>query len=69
MAPASIDDAELAEVEKRACPGAGACGGQFTANTMAMVLTSLGLSPMGLNDIPATASGQARRRASAAASW
>jgi dihydroxy-acid dehydratase len=49
-----IDDAELANVEKRACPGAGACGGQFTANTMAMVLTSLGLSPMGLNDITAT---------------
>ncbi|MFA6985854.1 MAG: dihydroxy-acid dehydratase [Arenimonas sp.] len=46
--------AQLADVEKRACPGAGACGGQFTANTMAMVLTSLGLSPMGLNDIGAT---------------
>lgn len=49
-----IDDAELGEIERRACPGAGACGGQFTANTMAMVLTTLGLSPMGLNDIPAT---------------
>jgi dihydroxy-acid dehydratase len=49
-----ISCAQLADVEKRACPGAGACGGQFTANTMAMVLTSLGLSPMGLNDIPAT---------------
>jgi dihydroxy-acid dehydratase len=49
-----IDDAELANVERSACPGAGACGGQFTANTMAMVLTTLGLSPMGLNDIPAT---------------
>jgi len=49
-----IDDAQLTDVEKRACPGAGACGGQFTANTMAMVLTSLGLSPMGLNDITAT---------------
>ena len=48
-----IDDAELAEVEKAACPGAGACGGQFTANTMAMVLTFLGVSPLGLNDIPA----------------
>ncbi|KFN44585.1 dihydroxy-acid dehydratase [Arenimonas oryziterrae] len=46
--------AQLAEVEKKACPGAGACGGQFTANTMAMVLTALGLSPLGLNDIPAT---------------
>src|SRR5215469_9679042 len=49
-----IDDAELTAVEKDACPGAGACGGQFTANTMAMVLQTLGLSPMGFNDIPAT---------------
>ncbi|HEY2345101.1 MAG TPA: dihydroxy-acid dehydratase [Xanthomonadaceae bacterium] len=48
-----IDDAELHAVESLACPGAGACGGQFTANTMAMVLTFLGLSPLGLNDIPA----------------
>lgn len=50
----AIDDARLAEVERKACPGAGACGGQFTANTMAMVLTALGLSPLGFNDIPAT---------------
>ncbi|MEO8746491.1 MAG: dihydroxy-acid dehydratase [Rhodanobacter sp.] len=49
-----LSDAELRAVECAACPGAGACGGQFTANTMAMVLTTLGLSPMGLNDIPAT---------------
>jgi dihydroxy-acid dehydratase len=49
-----IDDAELDDVERHACPGAGACGGQFTANTMAMVLTTLGLTPVGLNDIPAT---------------
>ncbi|WP_064747200.1 dihydroxy-acid dehydratase [Lysobacter antibioticus] len=48
-----IDDAELHRIEAHACPGAGACGGQFTANTMAMVLTFLGLSPLGLNDIPA----------------
>jgi len=48
-----IDDAELGEIERRACPGAGACGGQFTANTMAMVLTFLGLSALGDNDIPA----------------
>ena len=48
-----LDDAELHHVESRACPGAGACGGQFTANTMAMVLTFLGLSPLQLNDIPA----------------
>lgn len=44
---------KLCDVEKNACPGAGACGGQFTANTMAMVLTALGLSPLGDNDIPA----------------
>jgi dihydroxy-acid dehydratase len=48
-----IDDAQLREIETHACPGAGACGGQFTANTMAMVLSFLGLSPVGLNDIPA----------------
>jgi len=48
-----IDDAGLERVEDAACPGAGACGGQFTANTMAMALTGLGLSPMGANDVPA----------------
>lgn len=48
-----IDEAELGRVERAACPGAGACGGQFTANTMALAMTFLGLSPMGLNDIPA----------------
>ena len=45
---------ELAELENVACPGAGACGGQYTANTMALALTLLGLSPMGANDVPAT---------------
>jgi dihydroxy-acid dehydratase len=48
-----IDDAELEAIEKSACPGAGACGGQFTANTMALATTFMGLAPMGLNDIPA----------------
>ncbi len=48
-----IDAGELQVVERHACPGAGACGGQFTANTMAMVLTFLGLSPLGANDVPA----------------
>ncbi|MEP1229285.1 MAG: dihydroxy-acid dehydratase [Litorimonas sp.] len=48
-----IDDDELKAIEKAACPGAGACGGQFTANSMAMAMTFLGLSPMGANDIPA----------------
>lgn len=52
-AAGKIDDARLAEVENAACPGAGACGGQFTANTMAMALTGLGLSPVGANDVPA----------------
>ena len=49
-----IDDAELGDIERRACPGAGACGGQFTANTMAMVLSFLGLAPLYDNDVPAT---------------
>ena len=49
-----LSDERLREVERRACPGAGACGGQFTANTMAMVLTALGLSPLGANDVAAT---------------
>src|SRR6186713_1510330 len=44
---------ELYEVETLACPGPGACGGQFTANTMSMALEFLGLSPAGLNAIPA----------------
>jgi len=48
-----IDDAGLKAVEQAACPGAGACGGQFTANTMALAMTFLGLSPVGLNDVPA----------------
>ena len=48
-----IDEAELKAIEKAACPGAGACGGQFTANSMAMAMTFLGLSPMGANDVPA----------------
>jgi len=48
-----MPESELVELEKVACPGAGACGGQFTANTMALATTFLGLAPMGLNDIPA----------------
>ncbi|HXV61343.1 MAG TPA: dihydroxy-acid dehydratase [Vicinamibacteria bacterium] len=45
---------ELESLEGVACPGAGACGGQFTANTMSTAMTFLGISPMGVNDIPAT---------------
>ena len=48
-----MSEAELGELESSACPGAGACGGQFTANTMALALTFMGLSPMGVNDLPA----------------
>ena len=48
-----IDDAGLHAIESHACPGAGACGGQFTANTMAMALSAMGISPMGANDVPA----------------
>jgi dihydroxy-acid dehydratase len=44
---------ELYAIEEAACPGMGACGGQFTANTMSMCLEFLGLSPAGLNGIPA----------------
>ncbi len=44
---------ELYEIESAACPGAGACGGQYTANTMSTALEFLGLSPGGLNGIPA----------------
>ena len=44
---------ELYEIENVACPGAGACGGQFTANTMATVMEFIGLAPAGLNGIPA----------------
>lgn len=51
---------DLKALEDVACPGAGACGGQFTANTMATVLTMLGLSPMEANDIPATDSAKER---------
>src|SRR5262250_1878576 len=42
-----LADSELKEIEDKACPGAGACGGQFTANTMAMVCEFLGISAMG----------------------
>jgi dihydroxy-acid dehydratase len=48
-----IDDKELHAIECAACPGEGACGGQFTANTMATAFTMLGVSPMGFNDVPA----------------
>ena len=49
-----ITDDELTELEDVASPGAGACGGQFTANTMAMAFEVLGISPAGLSMVPAT---------------
>ncbi len=52
-AAGKISDTDLRELENVACPGAGACGGQFTANTMAMALEFLGLSPMGTASVPA----------------
>jgi len=54
-----MSDARLKSLETAACPGAGACGGQFTANTMALVCEFLGIAPMGLSSIPATNSGKA----------
>ena len=60
-----ISDLQLKSLETAACPGAGACGGQFTANTMALVCEFLGIAPMGLSSVPATnaAKAQAGRRA------
>jgi len=49
-----MTDAQLKSLELAACPGAGACGGQFTANTMALVCEFLGIAPMGLSSVPAT---------------
>jgi dihydroxy-acid dehydratase len=49
-----MTDAQLNSLEGAACPGAGACGGQFTANTMALVCEFLGIAPMGLSSVPAT---------------
>src|SRR5438132_1402580 len=47
-----VSDQELRDIEDHACPGAGACGGQFTANTMATVMELIGLSPMGTAAVP-----------------
>ena len=49
-----IDDAELNRIENAACPGAGSCGGQFTANTMATAVEMMGIAPMGSGSVPAT---------------
>ncbi|MGB2602168.1 MAG: dihydroxy-acid dehydratase, partial [Candidatus Sulfotelmatobacter sp.] len=52
-AAGKITDQELHDLENVACPGAGACGGQYTANTMSTVMEMIGLSPMGFNGVPA----------------
>ncbi len=52
-AAGKMSDSELEELENVACPGAGACGGQYTANTMSTVMEMIGLSPMGFNSVPA----------------
>lgn len=54
VAAGRMEARDLDELERVACPGAGACGGQYTANTMSMVMEALGLSPLGFNSIPAT---------------
>ncbi|MEO8745889.1 MAG: dihydroxy-acid dehydratase [Candidatus Dormiibacterota bacterium] len=57
-AAGKMSDADLAELEAVACPGAGACGGQYTANTMSMLMEVIGLSPVGFNSIPQTDPGK-----------
>ncbi|HJP41709.1 MAG TPA: dihydroxy-acid dehydratase, partial [Dehalococcoidia bacterium] len=57
-AAGSITDADLEELENVACPGAGACGAQYTANTMATVMEFIGLSPMGSATVGATDGGK-----------
>jgi dihydroxy-acid dehydratase len=57
-AAGTMTDGEVHALESVACPGAGACGGQFTANTMATVLDFLGVSAPGLNEVPATHPGK-----------
>ena len=52
-AAGNMADAQLKGLEDSACPGAGACGGQFTANTMATVCELIGISPMSFNAVPA----------------
>ena len=53
-AAGSMSDAEFCEIENDACPGAGACGGQFTANTMAIASEFLGIAALGSGSVPAT---------------
>ncbi|MCG8557519.1 MAG: dihydroxy-acid dehydratase [Proteobacteria bacterium] len=55
-----ISKKRLTQVENAACPGVGACGGQFTANTMSTAFEMLGVSPMGFNDVPAASPDKAK---------
>ncbi len=64
-----MTDAELDDMENHACPGAGACGGQFTANTMATACEFLGISPMGSASVPATDPKKDRRREPGRSAW
>ena len=61
-AAGKITDAQLEEAEATACPGPGACGGQFTANTMAMAGEFLGISPIQLTGVPAMSARKTRRQ-------
>ena len=67
-ASGKITEDELHELEEVASPGAGACGGQFTANTMAMAFEVLGISPAGSSMVPAE-DGRKLEVARAAGSW
>jgi dihydroxy-acid dehydratase len=67
VAAGKMAEEELLELELVACPGAGACGGQYTANTMSMVMEVLGLSPVGFNSIPAVDGSKAEAAAAAGA--
>lgn len=53
FAAGKMSASDFQDLENHACPAAGACGGQFTANTMSTAFAALGISPMGINDIPA----------------
>jgi dihydroxy-acid dehydratase len=53
-AAGKMTESDLRRLEDKACPGAGACGGQYTANTMATAIAFLGMSPLGANEVPAT---------------
>ena len=66
--PARMSDADFQTLEDVACPGAGACGGQFTANTMAIVCEALGIAALGSGSVPATDRGEGGGRAARPAS-